>query len=413
MKGWNPENILIALRSIRGQVLRTTLTALIIAVGIMALVGILTSIDALQYKITNDFSRMGANTLNISNRVQSLSGSRDGKRTEPNPPLTYNQAEDFKERFDFPAVVSISSQVTFSATVKYGSEKTNPNVQVLAGSIDYLTTTGYEIESGRNFSENELEEGRGVVIIGKDVEDNLFKGVENPIGKAINIGGDKFTVIGLLKSKGNSMGFSGDNQCIIPISYARLNYNTSLTSYVLNVQTSNAQDLETAETIATGVLRSIRKDKPTEDNSFGISKSDNLANMLIEQISLITIIATVIGVITLLGAAIGLMNIMLVSVTERTREIGVRKAIGASAGTIRNQFLVEAIVIGQLGGILGIILGIAVGNVIAAWIGIGFIIPWKWIIGGMILCFLVGVASGFYPAKKAADLDPIDSLRYE
>lgn len=404
----------IALRAVRSQALRTTLTALIIAVGIMALVGILTAIDALQGKIENDFQNMGSNTFSLRATSGSLSGNRSGRRDKVNPPISYREAESFAERYGYPATTSLSAMVSGTATIQFGSRKTNPNVQVLAVSDGYLRTAGYSVANGRNFSTDEVEDGAPVALIGKDVQDKLFNdGLINPIGEAIFIGTKRYVVVGVLESKGNSIGFSGDNQVLIPLRNARLNFLTAQSTFTVNVQTMRAEDMKAAEMAATSLMRNIRGDKPGEPSSFRVAQSDNLVSLVLEQLSVITVIATAIGIITLLGAAIGLMNIMLVSVTERTREIGVRKAIGAAAGTIRNQFLMEAIVIGQIGGILGIILGITCGNLIGLLIDSPFIIPWKWIIGGVVLCFGVGLASGYYPAKKAASLDPIESLRFE
>lgn len=405
------ENIKLAFRSVKSQKLRTILTVLIIAIGIMALVGILTAIDAIKGKLRDDFATMGSNTFSITHRNLRL--TRADKR-EVNRKISYREAMELKDRFNENiGFVSISQVATGAATIKYQSEKTNPNVRVIGGDENYLLTTGYKTSSGRNITKTDIELANNVVVIGADIVSNLFKKGENPVGEEIRVGAGIYKVIGVLESKGNSMGFSGDNQCIIPLSNLRLNYGLDQGSYNVNVMVYNTENLEPAISEATGLFRIIRKDPPGKKSTFSIRKSDQIASFVIEQLSLISVIATAIGLITLLGAAIGLMNIMLVSVKERTREIGTRKAIGATAQLIRNQFLIESILIGQLGGLLGIVLGIIIGNVISDYVGGGFIVPWLWIGGGIALCFFVGVASGYYPAKQAAGLDPIDALRYE
>lgn len=407
------ENINISLISIRSHLLRTILTVLIISFGIMALVGILTATDSIKFFLTQNFSMMGANTFTIRNRSMNIhmgGGERKEKRYEP---ITYAQAVDFKELYDFPAFTSVFTRATGIATVKFENEKTNPNVGVMGVDENYLITSGDEIEKGRGFTMNEVNYAFSSVILGADVVKDIFKNKEDPIGKIISIGPGKFKVVGVLKSKGSSMGFSGDRTCFIPVTNVRTNFPRPNMSYNINVMAKRPEQVDAATGEATALLRALRKVPVGLEDTFEITKSDNVAKMLIENIKYVTMAATLIGVITLLGAAIGLMNIMLVSVTERTREIGIRKAIGATKRVIRNQFLVESIVIGQLGGILGIILGIIIGNSISLMIGSSFIIPWVWIGTGVILCFIVALLSGIIPARKAANLDPIESLRYE
>ena len=407
------ENIRISLNSIRSHLLRTILTVLIIAFGIMALVGILTATESIKYYLTKNFTSMGANTFTIRNRTMNIHMGGERSRETWFEPITFAQAQLFKERFTFPAYTSVFTGATGSGTVKYGSNKTNPNTRVNGVDEEYLLTSGEEIASGRNFTHNEVFYGSMVAVVGPAIIKDIFKNHEDPIDKIISIGPGKYKIIGVLKEKGSSMGFSGDRSVMLPLNNVRVHFPRPNMSFTINVLVKNQTQMEMGIGEATSVLRNIRKVPVGLDNTFEISKSDDIAKMLIENIKYVTISATIIGLITLVGAAIGLMNIMLVSVTERTREIGIRKAIGATRMMVRNQFLVEAIVIGQLGGILGIVLGILVGNIISLVIGSTFIIPWMWIILGVIICFVVALISGIIPAQKAANLDPIESLRYE
>ena len=407
------ENIRISLGSIRAQLLRTTLTVLIISIGIMALVGILTAIDAIKSSINSNFTNMGANTFTIRNREMKLRIGQNGKKPRKFKNITYDEAIRFSKDYSFPAKPSVSTMAAGAGIMKYASKKTNPNIRVFGGDENYMATSGYELARGRNFSAQEVLYGSHVVILGKEVVDALFTETDDPIDKVVTIGSAKYKVIGVLKSKGNSSGFGGDKVGILTLNNVRQYFSMLNMTYTINVLTSGSFQMDAAINEAIGTFRVIRKVRIGEDNNFEITKSDNLANMLIGLIGKATTGATIIGVITLLGAAIGLMNIMLVSVTERTREIGIRKAVGATKTAIRSQFLVEAVVICQIGGLLGIILGMAIGNVISFQLGVGFVIPWLWIISGIILCMFVGLFAGLYPAIKASKLDPIDALRFE
>ncbi|MBN2614102.1 MAG: ABC transporter permease [Bacteroidales bacterium] len=407
------ENIRISLESIKSHRVRSSLTVLIIAFGIMALVGIFTAIDALKYSLKENFTRMGANTFSISNRSLRVSFGHRPRNAKAYSIISYQQAQDFKQMYHFPAVTSVTVRGTGIATIKYQSLKTNPNVSVMGVDENYLTTSGMDLAEGRNFTLNEVQRGNHVVILGSEIVSKLFPNKENPIGKIVSVGPGRYRVIGVLKSKGSSSGFSGDRTCLLALNNVRQYFSRPNMNYNISVMVTNSAQMDPAIGQATGTFRLVRKDKLGQPDSFSIEKSDNLANMFISLTSKIRYGAAVIGLITLLGAAIGLMNIMLVSVTERTREIGIRKALGARRHTIRNQFLFEALVITQIGGLLGIVMGIIMGNLVSFFTHSAFIIPWLWILLGVVISAVVALLSGIIPAVKAARLDPIESLRYE
>jgi len=404
------ENILVAVKSVKSQLLRTALTVLIIAIGITALISIITATEALENKISSEFTALGTNTFVIS--ANNTRQRMRGKSAKVFKDISYAEALEFKKKFSRDDLVSITAIASFTATVKYGSELTNPNVIVNGADENYAQLSGYDLALGRNFSNTEIKLGNNVVLIGADICKKLFNSTEEALGKSVSIDSRRFKVVGILESKGNSLNLSGDNQCLIPVSVTKKHYEVDGTEYRTNIMVKDARDLDLSIQEAMGTMKLVRKD-PLGTDSFKITKADSTANMVIENLSQVTIAATFLGFITLLGAGIGLMNIMLVSVTERTKEIGVRKAIGASSSLIRQQFLIEAILIGQLGGLVGIVLGVLFGNITALALGTGFTVPWAWLIIGVILCFFVSVISGYYPAKKASELDPIESLRYE
>ena len=407
------EQIKLALRAIRANILRTVLTLSIIMFGITALIGILTATEGIKTKMLSSFTEMGSNTFSVTNEgsVKKIGGPRRHRKSE-NPPITIQQANSFKKNFHYPAEVSVSNIANNIAIVKNESKKTNPNVKVIGIDENYLKVSGQNISEGRNFSKTEIESGSDVILLGRDVVAKIFNPYDTVIGILVSIGSKKFKVAGILASKGASQ-IATDNQAMIPVQNARWSFPDNSNSYLLNIMVTNATELDMAIDEATGVLRGVRNLRVSDENDFDIAKSERLADQILDQMQYIKIATIVIGILTLIGAGIGLMNIMLVSVNERTREIGISKALGANKQTIRIQFLTEAIVICQIGGVLGIILGIAMGNMVGLFLDSGFIFPYVWVFGGWIFTFIVGLAAGIYPAIKAADLDPVEALRYE
>lgn len=405
------EKIRLAVGAIQGNKLRAFLTIVIIAFGIMALVGILTATDSIRSSLTSSFSSMGANTFTIDAN-ESGGGMFGGRRQRDNPPISYNQALQFQERYDFDATISISTMVSGMATIKHQSEETNPNVQVYGVDQQYMETAGYSIAKGRNFTDTEIARGSHTILLGHDVKQRLFKN-RDAGGNYVNIGNIRYRVVGTLQSKGTSFSGAGDNLVMIPLNSARSYFTNSGSRFILSIKVDDPAMLQGAIGEAKATMRNVRKVKVGAPDNFVINQSEGTSNDLIELLDQVGYFAALIGFITLFGAAIALMNIMLVSVTERTREIGITKALGAKRNTIMTQFLTEAIVICQLGGLIGIVMGILAGNGVSMILGSSFIIPWFWIIMGVVICLIVGVVAGVYPALKASRLDPIEALRYE
>ncbi|MCL6219211.1 ABC transporter permease [Zunongwangia pacifica] len=407
------ENISIAFDSIKGQLLRTILTVLIIAIGITALVGILSAVGALENTISGNFASMGANTFNIQRyNYTSQSGSEVKK---VNPVITYREVKTFQDKYQFPlTTTAISFTGTSSAEVKWENEKTDPEINVLGVNENYLTNSGLNIENGRNFNYFDIQNNNNVAIVGADFAKNngLFKGT-NPIDKIISIRGAKFKIIGVLASKGSTFGNNEDLRVLIPLQHARSIFSNPGINYNLSVRVENKEALDAAQDEAILTFRNIRQLNPIESDNFGIERSDSLLNEIAQMSGYLNMAAWIISLVTIFGSSIALMNIMLVSVTERTREIGVRKALGAKKNTIAAQFFMETLIIGQFGGLLGIILGILIGMAVSAGVGFDFTTPWLAMFWAIVVTLITALVSGLYPAIKASKQDPIESLRYE
>jgi len=417
----------LAFRTVRSNKLRTGLTVAIIAFGIMALVGIITAIKAMNQKFTESFSTMGANAFTIRYKERNIrfgggnndeiklakKGKKKQKKSNLGKRITLDEAELFVKRFDFPSIKSISLFGNRNNIISHESRKTSPNVMLFGGDENYLLLNGFSLMEGRNFNRLDVQSGRNVCIIGYDVAKNLFKaGIETAVNAVIRINNIPYRVLGVLESRGSTFGFSRDNMVISTYTNVHRNFPSGF-SYVIAVMVNDLVKVTGAMGEAEGVFRPIRKLSITEDNNFTLDRSDSIAEKAMNSLGFLTISATVIGLITLIGAAIGLMNIMLVSVSERTREVGLVKAIGGKRKMVSRQFLVEAIIISVLGALFGIILGVMVGNLFSMVLKTGFVIPWNWVFYGILICTIVGLLAGLYPALKAGKLNPIDALRYE
>ncbi len=408
-------NMSLAFRAIRTNKLRTGLTVAIIGLGIMALVGILTATEVIKATVYNSLGSLGANSFQVTSDVvkKKRRGGR-GVNINEGKNIKYEEAKAFKERYQFPgSTVGISMSGSSMATVRNGSKKTNPNITVMSVDEAYLKISDTKLEAGRNFSNYEQQFGSYVCILGYGIATKLFgANLKNALNEVVSIGDIKYRVVGVAESKGGSMIMNTDNMVQIPLNNGRAVYGNA-ERYIISVMIADINRKDIAAQEAEGLLRVIRKVPIGVDNDFTIEQNDTLVENVMESIKFVSLAAVVIGVVTLLGSVIGLMNIMLVSVAERTREIGVSKALGARSSTIKQQFLTEAIMISLIGGVIGVILGMLAGNVVALFSDTAFIVPWLWIGVGVSLCAVVGIISGIYPAIKASKLDPIEALRYE
>ena len=408
------ENVREAFRSIRANLLRTVLTALILSIGLFALVGILTGIDAMKNSLSDTFASLGANSFELHAKGYTNRFQRGGVQAKIYPPINFQQAKQYKIAMGDDAQVGISAFISGATEISANGIKTNPNMQIIAGDENYLRIQGYNLARGRSFSQNELTRGANVAIMGDEIRSKLFPN-QNPVGQYVMAGGQRYLIVGLLEKSGSGAGGGGaDRLALLPLETGTQIPTKRALTYDVKTATDKPGTLNFVMGQATGIMRAVRHDRLGQEDSFVVESSESLVATLDSLSGKMKAGGSIIAFVTLLGASIALMNIMLVSVTERTREIGIRKALGATAQQIRLQFLIEAIVICVLGGSLGILLGVLGGNGVASFVGSGsFLVPWGWMVVGLVICVGVGMASGYYPASKAAALDPIESLRYE
>lgn len=395
--------------SLKANKLRSFLTLLALVIGVFSVIVSTTAVAVLDNYFKNTMSIMGSDVINVS-RTPSVQMGSLSEEIRNRKEIDFRTAENLEDRMRIGR--GMSPDETFGiAKISFGDQETEPNVRVRGSNENYLLNNSYELEDGRNFTRDDIQYARNAVILGKDVQNVLFKN-EYPVGKQIRFGGKPYTVIGILEPKGQIFGQSFDNFVLIPYTTALnvyggdRNINIQLRAPEINLITETVEEI-------TGILRVIRKVNPGENNDFEISTNETLTGTFDTFTTALYLGGFAIGFITLLGAGIGVMNIMLVSVSERTREIGVRKAVGATRKAIVSQFLMEAVFICQLGGIIGMILGIGVGNLMALWIETEAVIPLWSVAGGFFGMLIVGLVFGVYPAYKASKLDPIESLRYE
>ncbi|MFZ4057477.1 MAG: ABC transporter permease [Ferruginibacter sp.] len=421
--------ISLSYRTIRSNRLRTAITVIIIALGIMALIGIITAVEAVNQSLTKSFSTMGANAFSIRykernvrfgggpNRGETKKSSRSQLRSKSSSEgklITYDEARLFKDHYKFPATVGIALSGPSGIIVNTDSKKTNPDIRILGGDENYLTLNGYELGAGRDFNKADVESGSSVCVIGNVIAEKLFgTNTSRAIDKIITVSGNKYRVVGILKDKGSSAFMNSDKVVITTYNNVRRIYGSEGKSYIIALMVNDLKVMDVAIGEAIGAFRPVRKLDVKEEDNFYIDKSDSIAQSLMKNLGFLKYATLAIALITLIGAAIGLMNIMLVAVNERTKEIGLVKSLGGKSADIRAQFLWESVLISLMGAVVGILAGILFGNIVSILLKTGFVVPWGWVFAGVVVCSVVGLLAGIYPAYKASKLDPIEALRYE
>ncbi|MDX9924693.1 MAG: ABC transporter permease [Ignavibacteriaceae bacterium] len=406
------EIIKVAINSLRANRLRSLLTILGIVVGIFSIIAISTVIEMLQKSIEEGVSQLGQNTFQIQKFPAVRTGSAaERAKIRNRRDITLEEFYRFKEKMVEAKSVG-AEQWTFGRRFEVGNKETNPNVQFGGVTPEAFANNKWNIDDGRAFNDRDVQGYNRSVVLGPDLVKTLFGSI-NPIGQEVKVDGHKLTVVGVLESQGDVFGMSQDNFALIPITTFQSFYGKRSNSVNITVMTFGKEDYKDLIGVAEGYFRTVRGVTAGEENDFDIRTNEQVLSQINDITSGVRIGSYVVGGIALLAAGIGIMNIMLVSVTERTREIGIRKAIGAKKVNILVQFIIEAIVLSLIGGIIGIFLGVTAGNVAGSFLNAEAVLPIDWILIGIFLCMLIGVGFGTYPAYKASNLDPIEALRFE
>jgi putative ABC transport system permease protein len=405
------ESMRMTVEAIVQNKLRAILTLLGISIGVFSVIGVMTAIRTLETSIESGLNVFGTNTflINKTPAIQFGPGSRSKYRNRKN--IDYRQYELLKERAKLPILVSVVDSEQ-ERSIRYKDKLVNKTVEISGGDENALRTLNTFVEDGRNLTQDDIQFSRNVCLLGGDVIDKLFP-FEDPLGKVIQIKGLNYTVVGTIERKGELFGGSQDNFILIPITNYLQKFSDNRTSLGITVEAASVEDYDKTQDEVIGIMRTIRKVPPEKENDFEVTSNTELLETFGAFTGGVKIFAFSVSVIALLVAGIGIMNIMLVSVTERIKEIGIRKAIGATRGHILTQFLTEAVFLSQFGGIVGVILGIAAGNLVAVVLNVSAVIPFDWAFYGLLVCSLIGIGFGSYPAWRAANLDPIESLRFE
>jgi putative ABC transport system permease protein len=404
------QTLAIALQSLKNNKLRTSLTILGVVVGIFSIIVIMTILTMLQSSIDSGLSALSKNTFQIQKWDQVFGGGHN-RQDRNRKDITIEQAERLKDILTQAKYVG-AEQWQFGKVVKYGNKETNPNIQVAGITSEALKTNDWNVEFGREIRENDVNHSNNVCLLFQAVVNKLFTNID-PVGQSVRIDGRPFKVIGVIEEQASLFGQSRDNIVLIPITTWQSMFGKYGRSVNITVMSYSNEDYNSVIEAATGHMRKIRKVEPGEPEDFFIYSNESMLGEINKITSPIKIIALAISLIALLAAGVGIMNIMLVSVTERTREIGVRKSMGARKSWILTQFLLEAIILCLFGGLIGIVLGVGIGNLAGGFLNAQNAVPVDWVIIGLTLCVIVGVIFGTYPAYKAANLDPIEALRYE